>query len=117
MREVSTVTVTLVVMSRVSKCAIAPEPEGITPSFQLLGLLQVPEAFEIQFPGGGGGPPSGTAARAEDHESEAPDEIKGVKEFCELVEIVALESVGEIQASDVEFRDEPGRSSRHELAG
>src|SRR5438045_672149 len=115
MRELSSVTVTLVVMSSVSKCAWAVEPLAITPPCQLLGLLQFPEAFEIQYPGGGGGPPSGTEAPADDRESEMLNDTNGVEELCGLVAIAVLESAGIIQAREDEERGESGESIRHEL--
>src|SRR5687767_3934267 len=57
--ELSTVTVTSVVMLSVSKCATEVAPEGTMPSFQFVAVLQFPEALAIQNPGPEGGPPSG----------------------------------------------------------
>src|SRR2546423_1800615 len=47
-REVSSVTVTLVVMLSVSKEALAPAPSAMKPLSQLAALLQLPDAFETQ---------------------------------------------------------------------
>src|SRR3954466_14767025 len=113
-REESRVTVTLVVMSSVSKWATAPAPDGITPLCQFVAVLQFPEASEIQNPGPTGGPPSGTSAPADDRESEMLNETKGVEGFC-AVGATALLEFALIQAREDEGRGES--SIRHELGG